>query len=323
MKKNIAIIGCGYWGSIVINCIKNLKKVKEIYIYDEDLNKVNIIKKRFGDFVKIINFKDISNNNNIKFLYLATPPSKNLKLIKKILPLNKNILLEKPGFSKVNEFKIVKKELKKTKSKLRFGYIYLYHDYIKKLKKIINKKDFGKIKHIKFQRQNFGPIRNDVNAFADLATHDLSILKFLFKKKIELKNYTKHDVLRNKSGDIISANFTVNNIPVDINVSWLNPEKIRKITIISNKNMLLFDEMNKDEPIQIFNNYANYPKLSKFTKSYFSQKAFVYKGRSKKIKLNVKNSLDNEILDFLNDRKNISNINFAEDIIRISKKIID
>ena len=322
MKKNIAIIGCGYWGSIVINCIKNLKKVKEIYIYDEDPDKVNIIKKRFGDSVKIINFKDISNNNNINFLYLATPPSKNLKLIQKILPLNKNILLEKPGFSKVNEFKIVKKELKKTKSKLRFGYIYLYHDYIKKLKKIINKKDFGKIKYIKFQRQNFGPIRNDVDAFADLATHDLSILKFLFKKKIELKNYTKHDVLRHKSGDIISANFRVNNIPVDINVSWLNPEKIRKITIISNKNMLLFDEMNKDEPIQIFNNYANYPKLSKFTKSYFSQKAFVYKGRSKKIKLKAKNSLDNEILDFLNDKKNISNINFAEDIIRISNKII-
>ena len=323
MKKNIAIIGCGYWGSIVINCIQNLKKVKEIYIYDKDPNKLSIIKKRFGEFVKIINFKDLSNNNNIKFLYLATPPSNNLKLIKKILPLNKNILLEKPGFSKVNEFKIVKKELKKTKSKLRFGYIYLYHDYIKKLKRIINKKDFGKIKHIKFQRQNFGPIRNDVNAFTDLATHDLSILKFLFKKKIELKNYTKHDVLRHKSGDIISANFKVNNIPVDINVSWLNPEKIRKITIISNKNMLLFDEMNKDEPIQIFNNYANYPKLSKFTKSYFSQKAFVYKGRSKKIKLNVKNSLDNEILDFLNDKKNISNINFAEDIILISKKIIN
>ena len=78
-----------------------------------------------------------------------------------------------------------------------------------------------------------------------------------------------------------------------------------------------------NEPIQIFNNYANYPKLSKFTESYFSQKAFVYKGKSKKIKLDVKNSLDNEILDFLSEGKNISNINFAEDIVWISKKIIN
>ena len=81
--------------------------------------------------------------------------------------------------------------------------------------------------------------------------------------------------------------------------------------------------MNKEKPIQIFNNYANYPKLSKFTKSYFSQKAFVYKGKSKQIKLKVKKSLDNEISEFLNERKNISDINFAEDVIRISNKIIN
>ena len=69
--------------------------------------------------------------------------------------------------------------------------------------------------------------------------------------------------------------------------------------------------------------YLIFPKLSKFTKSYFSEKAFIYKGKSKQIKLNVKNSLDNEILDFLNDRTNISDIDFAEDIIRISNKVIN
>jgi len=323
MNKQILIIGCGYWGSIIINSIKKLKKFKEINICDKDPEKINVIKKRFGNFVKEVNIQDISKNKEIKNIYLATPPSKNLELLKKLLPLNKNILLEKPGFSKLGDFKIIKKELKNSKSKLRFGYIYLFHDYIKLLKKIINKKNFGRIKYIKFQRQNFGPIRNDVNSFADLATHDLSILKFLLKDKVYLKNFTKHDVLRFKSGDIISANFLVKKIPVDINVSWLNPEKIRKITIISDKNMILFDEMNLERPIQIFNNYANYPKLAKFTKSYFSQKAFVYKGKSKYFKLKEKKSLDNEILDFLNNKKIIADINFAEDIIKISNKVIN
>ena len=323
MNKQILIIGCGYWGSIIINSIKKLKKFKEINICDKDPKKINVIKKRFGNFVKEVNIQDVSKNKKIKNIYLATPPSKNLELLKKLLPLNKNILLEKPGFSKLGDFKIIKKELKNSKSKLRFGYIYLFHDYIKLLKKIINKKNFGRIKYIKFQRQNFGPIRSDVNSFADLATHDLSILKFLLKDKVYLKNFTKHDVLRFKSGDIISANFLVKKIPVDINVSWLNPEKIRKITIISDKNMILFDEMNLERPIQIFNNYANYPKLAKFTKSYFSQKAFVYKGKSKYFKLKEKKSLDNEILDFLNNKKIIADINFAEDIIKISNKVIN
>ena len=323
MKNELIIVGCGYWGSIIINCIKNLKRFKKIYICDKDKTRIKVIKKRFGKFVENISLEEISKFKDIKFIYLATPPNKNLKLIKRILPMNKNILLEKPGFSKLKEFKIAEKELKKTKSELRFGYIYLYHDYIKYLKKIINKKKFGKIKYIKFQRQNFGPIRNDVNSFADLATHDLSIIKFLFDRKPKLKKFIKHDILRSNSGDIISANFILNNIPIDINVSWLNPEKVRKITLITDKQMILFDEMNLEKPIQIFNNYANYPKLSKFTKNYFTKKAFVYRGKSRHIKLIENKALDNEINDFLNKKKNISDIGFSHDIIRLANKIIN
>ena len=323
MKNQILIIGCGYWGSIIINTIKNLKKFKKIYVCDVDNYKTNLIKKRFGDFVNIIKLDKISKYEDIRYIYLATPPSKNLKLIKKLIPLNKKILLEKPGFSNLKDFRIVKKELNKSKSELRFGYIYLYHQYINYLKNIIKNNKLGKIKYIKFQRQNFGPIRNDVNAFADLATHDLSILKFLFNNEIKLKNYIKHDILRLNSGDIISANFTIKNIPIDINVSWLNPEKVRKITIITNKKMILFDEMNITKPIQIYDNYANYPKISKFTDDFFSQKAFVYRGKSRYIKLKDKMSLNQEILDFVNDKKNISDIDFASDIIKISNKIIN
>ena len=323
MKKKFLIIGCGYWGSIIINSIKNLNKYKDIYICDEDYKKMSIAKKRYGNFVNKIQINEISKYKDIHYVYLATPPSKNLDLIKKIIPLNKKILLEKPGFIKLKEFYIINNLLKKSKSELRFGYIYLYHDYINYLKKKIQQDKFGKIKYIKFQRQNFGPIRNDVNAFADLATHDLSILKFLLNKKIVLKNYIKHDILRTNSGDIVSTNFKVGKIPIDINVSWLNPEKIRKITIITNKKMILFDEMNLEKPIQIFDNYASYPKLSKFTKSYFAKKAFVYKGKSTFIKLKDKKSLDNEIKEFFNEKKNISDINFASDIIKISNKLIN
>ena len=323
MKNRILVIGCGYWGSIIINSIRKLKIFKKIYICDEDPRKTKLIKKRFEEFTDIINLKDISKHQDIKFIYLATPPSKNLKLLKTIIPLNKKILLEKPGFSKINEFKMIKELLKKSKSELRFGYVYLYHDYIEYLKKILKNKKIGKIKYIKFQRQNFGPIRNDVNAFADLATHDLSILKYLLNSDIKLKNYIRHNILKENSGDIVSATFSVKKIPIDINVSWLNPEKVRKITIITNKKMILFDEMNLTKPIQIFDNYANYPKISKFTKNYFSKKAFVYKGKCKYIKLKDRKSLDNEILDFINNKKNKSDINFASEIIKISNKIIN
>ena len=155
MMKNFALIGCGYWGTIIINTLNKINKFEYIHICDEDSLKTKIIKERFGNFVKIIQIKELIKNKNIKYVYLATPPSKNLRLLKQIIPANKNILLEKPGFTKLSEFRIVKKLLLKTKTRLRFGYIYLYNDYIRYLKKIILKKKNRKNKIYKFSEAKF------------------------------------------------------------------------------------------------------------------------------------------------------------------------
>ena len=321
MMRNFALIGCGYWGTIIVNTLKKINKFEYIYICDEDTLKTKILKERFGNFVKIIQTRELIKNKNIKYVYLATPPSKNFRLLKYIIPANKNILLEKPGFTKLSEFRMVKKLLLKTKTKIRFGYIYLYNDYIKYLKKLVLKKKIGKITYISFQRQNFGPIRNDVSSFLDLATHDISILKYLFNKKIVPKKIIKHDILRKNSGDIVFANFASGSTSIDINVSWLNPEKVRKITIIADKKMILYDEMNLEKPIKIYNNYASYPKISKYSKSYFSKKAFVYKGKSRFIKFKDKMPLEKEILSFIKNDVNLTDLTFAEDIIKITKKL--
>ena len=92
--------------------------------------------------------------------------------------------------------------------------------------------------------------------------------------------------------------------------------------IINDETSNTDDKMNINKPIQIFNNYASYPKLSKFTKSYFSKKAFVYKGKSSFVKIKDSKPLDNEINDFINDKKNISDIDFSFDIIKLANKII-
>ena len=84
--------------------------------------------------------------------------------------------------------------------------------------------------------------------------------------------------------------------------------------------MILFDEMNLEKPIQIFDNYKLHCQVYK---SFFAKKAFVYKGKSTFIKLKNKKSLDNEIKEFLNEKKNISDISFASDIIKISNKVIN
>ena len=322
MKKQvIAIIGLGYWGTIVTNTLVSMNIFKKIYIYDRDNDKSKILKKKFGSKVDYLNLNEIKKNKQIKNIFLATPPKENFKILDSLIDFDKNILIEKPGLINLNHYKKIKKKLFLKKNKVSFGYIYIYNDYIRYIKKIIKSKKLGKIRYINLQRQNFGPIRNKVSAVYDLATHDISILNFLLKKKISLKRSINHDILDKKNFDISYLNLKSGEVKIDINVSWLNPEKIRKIIIIGSKKMLLFDEMSHNEPLKIYNNYVNFPKIEKFTKYYFNQSKYIFKGKSKSIKLKETKPLNNEILEFLGTKNNITDINFSEDIIKIIKNI--
>ena len=321
MKKyNIAIIGLGYWGTIVTNTIISMGLFKKIFIYDNDFSKVKIIKKKFGNKVISIKFDQIKNNKKIKNIFLATPPRINFKILKTLIKHKKNILIEKPGMINLKYFDFIEKELNKNKIKLSFGYIYIYNNYIRYLKKIIQSKKLGKIKYINFQRQNFGPIRNRVSATYDLATHDISILSFLFNKNIKLKKFINHDILGKNNYDISFLNLEVNGVQIDINVSWLNPEKIRKIIIIGSKKMLLFDEMNLKEPIKIYNNYVSFPKINRFSKLYFNQSKYIFRGKSKSIRLSIQKPLNVEIKEFIKSKKNLTDLKFSKKIIKILKK---
>ncbi len=322
MKKNIiAIIGLGYWGTIVTKTIVSMNIFDKIFIYDVEKKKINLLKKKFKNKVHYLSLNQIKKNENIKNIFLATPPKNNFNLLKSFIRYNKNILVEKPGLTNLNHYKEIKKLTKKNNSKLTFGYIYIYNNYIRYLKKIINKKILGKIRYVNLQRQNFGPIRNKVSAAYDLATHDLSILFFLFKKKLVLQNSINHDILGKKNYDISFLNLRSSNIKIDINVSWLNPEKIRKIIIIGSKKMLLFDEMNSKQPLKIYDNYVNFPKIDKFTKNIFNQSKYIFKGKSKTIKLSDQKPLILEIKEFIQSKKNITNLEFSEKIIKTIKKI--
>ena len=322
MKKHIiAIIGLGYWGTIVTNTLVSMKIFKKIFIYDTDFEKAKILKKKFGDKVNYLSLDKIKKNKLIKNVFLATPPRVNFDILGSLIDFDKNILIEKPGLTNLKQYKEIKKKISLKKNKISFGYIYVYNTYIRYLKRIIKSNKLGKIRYINLQRQNFGPIRNKVSAVYDLATHDISILNFLFDKKIFLKESINHDILGKKNFDISYLNLKSGDIKIDINVSWLNPEKIRKIIIIGSKKMLIFDEMNLKQPLKIYNNYVSFPKIAKFTKYYFNHSKYIFKGKSNSIKLKETKPLNNEILEFLGNKKNITDINFSENVIKIIKNI--
>ena len=315
-KIDTALVGCGYWGT---NIAKSLIPIKEaIYVFDVNKNNTKILKKRFPNFINIEkNFLNILHNKKIKNIILATPPSKNFKLLKMLVKNNKNIFVEKPGLKNLKEINLLK-NIKNNKI-MMFGYIYMFNNYINFIKRFIKNKQNGKILYLRFQRQNLGPIRNDVSVSYDLSSHDLSILYYFLEGLPNNLIENSYSILRKKNPDISNLSAKFKNIYIDIQNSWLNPDKIRRITVVTKKKMLLFDEMKSDNKIVVYNKYAEYPKISEFDDKFFSQKAKIYYGKNFAPKIKQNNPLFDELIHFFKCVKNkknpITDINFAKKIL--------
>jgi len=293
-----AIIGTGYWGSIIFNTLSKITK-KKIYIFDINKENSSLLKRRFKNRIIVAkNIEEILGIKEISNIILATHPSVNFNLGKKILFKKKNLFIEKPIVTNKKKLKILIKTAKENNKILMGGYIYIFNSYIKKIKEILKNKELGKIKYIEIQRKNLGPIRNEVDAHLDLGSHDLSILKYLFNKKLKIKNIIKKKILKKNISDITSINLSIGKINCEIISSWLNPTKERKILIIGSKKMLLFDEMDDQNKLKVFNKYAYYPKLTKFKKNYISNKARIYTGKTRNVKIMENDPLKNELKHF-------------------------
>jgi predicted dehydrogenase len=319
-NQKIALIGCGYWGTIIAKTLINLK-FKNIVIHDLYKKNSSTLKKKYKNLIIENNFQNILNDNLIKNVLIAIPPSQSFSFIKNLLISKKNVFVEKPGVININNLKIIHNIAKKNKSKLMFGYIYCYNDYIISIKKLLKKKLLGKINYISFQRQNLGPIRNDVDVDYDLTSHDLSIINKLFGKLPRILSYKKYDILKKGISDISNLHLKLDNIFIDINNSWLNPTKVRKISIIGEKKMLLFDEMNLEAPVKIYNQYAKYPKIEQFKKKFFEGKAQVYNGKNYTVKVISNPALENELKNFFNNSKTETDLDLAWKILNFLKRI--
>ena len=319
-SQKIVIIGSGYWGSIIIKTLIELG-FKNLIIFDKSIENKKIAKKKFKIIKFENNFSNLLNKKDIVNFFVVTPPSENLKIVKKLIMFNKNIFLEKPGFNNVKDIKKIENYLKKSSSKLMFGYIYCYNDYIEKIKSILDKKILGEIQYASFSRKNLGPIRSDVDVDYDLTSHDLSIIKKLFNNLPKIKLFKKYSLLKRNISDISNLHLNLENINIDINNSWLNPTKERLIQIIGKKKMLSFNELDLESPLKIYNQYAKYPKLDFFDKKFLKSKALIYRGKSKSIKLTARSPLKNEIRSFFNFKKPITDIKMAKEILVFLERI--
>ncbi len=254
---NIGIIGCGHWGPNYIRVFSQLPDTKVLMAADLDAERLKRIKELYPHVELTSQYMEILKNPVIDAVCIATPTVTHFSLTQEALKHNKHVLCEKPLTLKAKECLELKQLSLEKKKNLMVGHVFLFNAGIVWLKDYLKSQQLGKVFYAYSTRTNLGPFRYDVNAFWDLAPHDISIFNFLFGGCPLNVSARGHQCLDRPLEDIAFCSLEYpQNIMVNLHVSWLDPKKVRQITIVGSQKMAVWNDLDSEGPIKVYDKHV-------------------------------------------------------------------
>lgn len=254
--KNVAVIGCGYWGNHIVRNFNSSDNWSLKYICDIDENHLQKVARSYPNATVVANPSVIFNDNSVDAVAIATPVSTHFDLAWDSLNSGKHTWVEKPLTGDVeSSLKLV--ELAASKGVLlHVDHTFIYTPAVRKLKSLIESGELGDINYFDSVRINLGLFQHDVNVIWDLAPHDLSILQYLIGKKpiaVSANGISPYQYNEKQIESIAYVNIRFEDgMMANLHVNWLSPVKIRKIIIGGTSKMVVFDDMEHIEKIKIY-----------------------------------------------------------------------
>mgnify|MGYP001578041841 CR=1 FL=1 len=255
----LGLIGCGYWGP---NYLRNFSTFSDAQITaacDIDHAKLALLSNKYSGLQLTANMMEILEDPNIHGVIICTPATTHYKFALAALQHNKHVLVEKPLTTSSTEAKELIALATEKKKILMVGHVFMYNSAINQIKQYIDNGDLGKVLYAYASRTGLGPVRSDINVCWDLAPHDISILCYILNKKPLHVTARGEWYLKQGNEDVAFSTLEFEqNIIANLHISWLDPIKIRKLTLVGTKKMLVFNDVLPTEKIKIFDKGFTY-----------------------------------------------------------------
>jgi len=254
---HFGVIGWGYWGPKIARNLDSLPHAMVTMVADTDVHQLASLKVNQSG-VKTTTLPEDVFRSDVDGVVIATPIRTHYQLAKAALLHGKHVLVEKPLTANVAEAEELVALAEEQQRVLMVGHTFEYNPAVNELRKLVQNGDLGKIYYIEAERVNLGLFRSDINVIWDLAPHDISILLYLLGKKPEQVKVQAHAHLQPNIHDIahIDLGFA-DGMTAHIQVSWLHPCKIRRVTVIGDARMVVYDDTNPAEMLKIYNKGAD------------------------------------------------------------------
>jgi predicted dehydrogenase len=252
--RGVGVAGLGYWGPNWVRNLHQSQAARRIVACDLDQKRRVHVSQLYSDLETTSHFEDLLNDDDIEGIVVATPVGTHYAMAKRALEAGKSVLVEKPMATSNEEANDLVKTAREKNLILMVGHTFEYSAPVLKMHDIIASGELGDVFYISSVRANLGLFQRDVNVTWDLATHDISIILNLMGGRepeavsCQGESHYGHGV---EDVAMLTLRFE-RNVIAFIHVSWLDPDKIRRTTVVGSRKMLVYDDTAPQEKIRIY-----------------------------------------------------------------------
>ena len=269
-----AVVGCGYWGPNLIRNLVSLPQCDVKLVCDGIADRREHIKQLYPDVETTSHFDGVIQDSQIDAVVIATPVRFHFEMAKQCLEAGKHAFIEKPMARSSQECRDLIQLAEQQNLTLMVGHTFIYSTPVRKIKEIIDAGELGQIQNINARRLNLGLYQKDINVAWDLAPHDISILLYLLDGMPTAVNCQGRAHVKPGIEDV--TNITLDYADgtfVTIQSSWLDPNKIRETVLVGSRRMLVYDDLEPNEKIKIYDKRVevppHYDTFAEFQYSYY------------------------------------------------------
>jgi predicted dehydrogenase len=253
MMIGVAVVGAGHWGPHLVRNFNDHLSSQTLWVVDQAETRRKAIGERFPSVSLSADIDDALGDDRVDAVVIATPTSTHSSLVRRALEAGKHVLVEKPITNSLTDAAELCLLAEKRARVLMVGHVFLFNPAIRAAKDYIDAGDLGQIEYLSMTRTNLGPVRTDVNAAWDLASHDISIANYWLGTVPDTVSASGGSWLNHGVQDVVFATLRYpQEVVVHVEASWLNPRKRRLISVIGAERMLTVDDMDLNEPLRLY-----------------------------------------------------------------------
>jgi len=247
----LAQIGCGYWGPNLLRNFASNSKCRVKWVADQRAERRAFVEANYHGVATTADWRTVLDDPEVDGVVISTPASSHADLALAALGAGKHVFVEKPLATTVAEVDAIAAAA--GGRVVMTGHTFLYNAAVRRIRDLVAGGDLGKIYYIYSQRLNLGQVRSDVNVWWNLAPHDVSILLYLLGGEVPDSVFV-HGLtyLQKEVEDVAFATLSwPSGIKAHLHLSWLDPGKVRKMTVVGSRKMVVYDDI-ADDKIAIF-----------------------------------------------------------------------